>query len=49
MFTTSFPIITTTNLAAALGFYRDLLGATVSYDFPGPDGGPQSRVNRTTE
>jgi lactoylglutathione lyase len=40
MFTTIFPIITTTDLRAALGFYRDLLGATVSYEFPGPDGEP---------
>jgi lactoylglutathione lyase len=40
MFTTIFPILTTTDLTAALGFYRDLLGATVSYEFPGPDGEP---------
>jgi lactoylglutathione lyase len=40
MFTTIFPIITTTDLGAALCFYRDLLGATVSYEFPGPDGEP---------
>jgi len=40
MFTTIFPIITTTDLGAALAFYRDLLGATVSYEFPGPDGEP---------
>ena len=40
MFTTIFPIITTPDLAAALAFYRDLLGATVSYEFPGPDGQP---------
>ena len=40
MFTTIFPIITTADLAAALAFYRDLLGATVSYEFPGPDGEP---------
>ena len=38
VFTTVFPIITTADLGAALGFYRDLLGATVSYEFPGPDG-----------
>ena len=38
MFTTIFPIITTADLAAALAFYRDLLGATVSYEFRGPDG-----------
>jgi lactoylglutathione lyase len=40
VFTTVFPIITTTEIGAALGFYRDLLGATVSYEFPGPDGEP---------
>jgi lactoylglutathione lyase len=40
MFTTIFPIITTPDLTAALSFYRDLLGATVSYEFPGPDGQP---------
>jgi catechol 2,3-dioxygenase-like lactoylglutathione lyase family enzyme len=40
MFTTIFPIITTSDLTGALGFYRDLLGATVSYEFPGPDGEP---------
>ncbi len=40
MFTSVFPIITTADLGAALGFYRDLLGAEVSYEFPGPDGEP---------
>jgi uncharacterized glyoxalase superfamily protein PhnB len=40
MFTTIFPIITTRDLGAALGFYRDLLGAMVSYEFTGPDGEP---------
>jgi lactoylglutathione lyase len=40
VFTTLFPIITTANLGAALGFYRDLLGAEVNYEFPGPDGEP---------
>jgi lactoylglutathione lyase len=38
MFTTLFPIVTTRDLAAMLRFYRDLLGATVSYEFAGPDG-----------
>jgi catechol 2,3-dioxygenase-like lactoylglutathione lyase family enzyme len=38
VFTTIFPIISTPDLAASLAFYRDLLGATVSYDFPGADG-----------
>ena len=40
MFTSLFPILVTRDLAAALGFYRDLLGGTVVYEFPGPDGEP---------
>jgi lactoylglutathione lyase len=40
MFTTIFPIISTPDLAAALAFYRDLLGGTVGYEFPGADGEP---------
>lgn len=40
MFTEMFPIITTPDLDRALWFYRDLLGATVSYTFAGPDGAP---------
>ena len=40
MLTTIFPIISTRDLRAALAFYRDLLGATVGYEFPGPDGEP---------
>jgi lactoylglutathione lyase len=40
MFTSMFPILVTDDLRAALGFYRDLLGATVTYEFPGPDGQP---------
>jgi lactoylglutathione lyase len=39
MFTTLFPILTTSDLGPVLRFYRDLLGATVSYEF-GPDGEP---------
>jgi lactoylglutathione lyase len=35
-----FPIIATTDLPRALGFYRDLLGGTVVFEFPGPDGKP---------
>ena len=35
-----FPIITTRDLGAALGFYRDLLGGRVTFEFPGPDGVP---------
>ena len=35
-----FPILTTRDLRAALGFYRDLLGGTVTYEFPAPDGEP---------
>jgi len=46
MFATVFPIISTRDLEGALGFYRDLLGATVSYEFPSPDGKPGSRSSR---
>jgi len=35
-----FPILTTRDLGGLLGFYRDLLGFTVTYEFPGPDGEP---------
>jgi lactoylglutathione lyase len=38
VFSQVFPIITTPDLARALRFYRDLLGCTVVYEFPGPDG-----------
>jgi lactoylglutathione lyase len=34
-----FPIVSTPNLARALGFYRDLLGGNVTYRFPS-DGDP---------
>jgi lactoylglutathione lyase len=40
VFTSAFPILITADLPAALGFYRDLLGARVAYEFPGPDGVP---------
>ncbi len=40
MITELFPILSTTDLPRALGFYRDLLGATVAYEFPGPGGEP---------
>ena len=33
-----FPIVTTADLDAALGFYRDLLDGEVTYEFRGPDG-----------
>ncbi|MFC0528945.1 VOC family protein [Phytohabitans kaempferiae] len=39
MFDQLFPILTTTDLPAALRFYRDLLGAEVTYQFP-PEGEP---------
>lgn len=39
MFDELFPILSTPDLARALGFYRDLLGGTVTYQFP-PDGDP---------
>ncbi|HTE67129.1 MAG TPA: glyoxalase superfamily protein [Candidatus Binatia bacterium] len=35
-----FPIVSTPDLGRALGFYRDLLGGTVSYSFPGNDDSP---------
>jgi lactoylglutathione lyase len=38
MATELFPIIATPDMGRSLGFYRDLLGATVSYEFAGPDG-----------
>ena len=34
MFQEMFPIVSTPDLTRALRFYRDLLGATVSYRFP---------------
>jgi len=34
-----FPILSTPDLPRALGFYRDLLGGTVTYQFP-PEGDP---------
>ena len=40
MITSLFPILVTRDLGSALGFYRDLLGATVTYEFPAPDGEP---------
>ncbi|NQX28169.1 VOC family protein [Microbacteriaceae bacterium VKM Ac-2854] len=36
----AFPILLTPDMPAALGFYRDLLGGEVDYEFPGPDGEP---------
>jgi uncharacterized glyoxalase superfamily protein PhnB len=38
VFSALFPIIATTDMSRALGFYRDLLGASVEYEFTGPDG-----------
>lgn len=35
-----FPILATHDLSRALAFYRDLLGGTVRYEFPGPNGTP---------
>lgn len=34
MFDSTFPIISTPDLARALGFYRDLLDGVVTYQFP---------------
>jgi lactoylglutathione lyase len=39
MFKEVFPILSTGDLPRALGFYRDLLGFQVAYQFP-PDGEP---------
>jgi lactoylglutathione lyase len=39
-FTELFPIVSTTDMARALSFYRDLLGGTVTFEYPGPDGAP---------
>jgi lactoylglutathione lyase len=39
MFDELFPILSTPDMARALGFYRDLLGGQVTYQFP-PDGDP---------
>lgn len=38
MFTQLFPIIATADVGRALGFYRELLGGTVGYEFAGADG-----------
>ncbi|MGQ0608917.1 MAG: VOC family protein [Chloroflexota bacterium] len=40
MFTELFPILATADMPRALGFYRDLLGGTIEYEFPGPEGEP---------
>ena len=39
MFNEVFPILATPDLTRSLGFYRDLLGGTVTYQFP-PEGEP---------
>lgn len=39
MFEELFPILSTPDLARSIGFYRDLLGGTMIYQFP-PDGEP---------
>jgi lactoylglutathione lyase len=44
MFTQAFPILSTSDVGRALVFYRDLLGATVTYQFP-TDGEPGELVN----
>ena len=40
MFDSAFPIISTPDLSRALGFYRDLLGGSILYQFP-PEGEPE--------
>jgi lactoylglutathione lyase len=32
-----FPILSTTDVSRSLGFWRDLLGGTVAFEWPGPD------------
>ncbi|HWG97957.1 MAG TPA: glyoxalase superfamily protein [Pilimelia sp.] len=39
MFDELFPILSTPDISRALSFYRDLLGGSVTYQFP-PDGEP---------
>jgi lactoylglutathione lyase len=39
MIESAFPIVVTADLSRALGFWQDLLGGTVTYQFP-PDGEP---------
>ena len=39
MFSEAFPILSTRDMSRALGFYRDLIGFAVTYQFP-PDGEP---------
>lgn len=40
MFSELFPIVLTPDITRALGFYRDELGARVTFEYPGPDGRP---------
>ena len=40
MYSDLFPILLTSDVARALAFYRDQLGAVVSFEYPGPDGAP---------
>lgn len=40
MVISAFPILSTSDLAVALGFYRDLLGGQVRYQFPPGDDAP---------
>ena len=39
MYTSAFPIVSTSDIGRALAFYRDLLGGKVTYQFP-PEGDP---------
>ncbi len=40
MITELFPIVSTQDMGRVLGFYRDLLGGRVEFEFSGPDGDP---------
>jgi lactoylglutathione lyase len=35
-----FPIINAADVPRSLAFWRDLMGATVAFEWPGPDGAP---------
>ena len=40
MYSELFPILLTRDVGRALAFYRDRLGASVTFEFPGPGGEP---------
>jgi len=40
LITQLFPIINAADVARSLAFWRDLMGGTVAFEWPGPDGTP---------